>query len=368
MAYSAIGYSQVPLMTEVPQRPTGSTRQGPTSTIRAFIFWPLIKELDSDGLKSSKLLRSLGISEFDLQSPYTALPLEQFVALAESVAGILKRPYLGLEMGEQFTFANLGPFYTLFTLATDLKAALATLTRYHKVLQTRTNYEIVRGPQASICSYSIADPSIWPRRQDAEFELASVCMLIRHLTNDHWAPVRVDFEHSLRNRAQRLKLFFRAPVGGNASANSLTILNEDMDRLLRWGLGPRDATLLPVLERHLMDLVRAETVVSQTVSDRTSMHIARTLGHAALSLETTAARFGMSSRTLRRRLSDEKTSFRKLLQMQRRSKIEAILSDGQVPLTTLAGRVSYSDGAVLSRAFKRWTGASPAEYLRAHSI
>jgi AraC-like DNA-binding protein len=353
-------------MTALLQRRTRRTRQGATSTIRAFIFWPLIKELDSSDVDSGELLQSLGISEFDLQSPYAALPLSQFVALAELVAKTLKRPCLGLEMGQKFTFANLGPFYTLFTLAADLKAALATLTRYHKVWQTHTNYEIVRGPQASVCSYSIADPNIWPRRQDAEFEMTSVCMMIRHLTSDLWAPARVQFEHPLRNRAL-LKLFFRAPVGGNASANSLTILNEDMDRPLRWGLGPQDATLLQVLERHLMDLVRSETVVRQTVSERTSMYINRALGHAVPSLETTAARFGMSSRNLRRRLADEGTSFRKLLQIQRRSKIEAILADGDVPLTTLAGWLSYSDGAVLSRAFKTWTGLSPAHYSKAQA-
>jgi AraC-like DNA-binding protein len=92
------------------------------------------------------------------------------------------------------------------------------------------------------------------------------------------------------------------------------------------------------------------------------MHIARALGHAALNLETTAARFGMSSRSLRRHLADQGTSFRKLLQAQRCLKIEAILNEGQVPLTTLAGWLSYSDGSVLSRAFKSWTGVAPSLY------
>jgi AraC-like DNA-binding protein len=354
-------------MTPTLQRSTRPAGQSATSTIRAFVFWPLIKELNDSGADSAKLLQSLGISEFDLQSPYAPVPLAQFVALAERLARTLKRPYLGLEMGQKFTFANLGPFYVLFTLAADLKTALATLTHYHKVWQTHTNYEIVRGPKTSICSYSIADPNIWPRRQDAEFELTSVCMIIRLLTSNRWAPARVQFEHPLRNRAQRLKGFFRAPVRGNASANSLTIHNADMDRPLHLGVGPHDATLLPVLERHLLDLVRFETGVSQRVSERVSLHIARTLGHAALSLETTAARFGMSSRSLRRHLADERTSFRRLLQIQRRTKFEAILSDGQVPLTTLARWLSYSDRSVVSRAFKTWTGKSPAHYSKART-
>jgi AraC-like DNA-binding protein len=349
------------------QRPKRPMRLGATSTIRAFFFWPLIKELHSSGLDTAELLESRGISHVDLRTPYAALPLAQYVALAEHAATTLKRPYLGLEIGQKFTLADLGPFYALFTLAADLKAALATLARYEKVWQTHTSLEIVRGHKTSICRYSIADPNIWPRKQDAEFALVSYCMIIRHLTSNRWAPSRVQFEHPVGSRAPRLKRFFRAPVGGGASANILTISNEDMDRPLRWGMGPHDATLLPILERHLLDLVSSETVETQIISERTSLHIARTLGHGTLSVETTAARFGMSSRNLRRRLANEGTSFRQLLQIQRRTKIEAILSDGGIPLTTLAGWLSYSDGAVLSRAFKGWTGISPAHYSKARA-
>lgn len=351
---------------EVP-RPARKSRRGATSTIRAFFFWPLIKELNCSGVDTADLLQSLGISNFDVRTPYAFLPLAQFVALAEQMSTGLKRPYLGLEIGQKFTLADLGPFYALFTLATDLKAALANLARYERVWQTHTTLEIVRGREMSTCSYSIADSNIWPRRQDAEFALASYCAIIRQLTSARWTPLRVQFEHSLGNRAQRLRRFFRAPVVGNAPANILTIRNQDMDRPLRWGMGPHDATLLPVLERHLLDLVSSDITAAPQLSERTSAHIARTLGHAALSLETTAARFGMSSRSLRRRLAEEGTSFRKLLQFQRRSKIEAVLRDGQVPLTTLASWLSYSDGSVLSRAFKKWTGLSPVHHSKAQA-
>ena len=117
-------------MTPEGPRPARKTRRGATSTIRAFFFWPLIKELNSSGVDTAELLESLGISNFDIRTPYAALPLAQFVALAERMSTTLKRPYLGLEIGQKFTLADLGPFYALFTLAADLKAALANLARY----------------------------------------------------------------------------------------------------------------------------------------------------------------------------------------------------------------------------------------------
>jgi AraC-like DNA-binding protein len=176
--------------------------------------------------------------------------------------------------------------------------------------------------------------------------------------------VHVQFEHSTANRAQRLKSFFRGPVTGNGSGNAITIRNQDLDRPLRVGTGRHDATLLPILERHLLDLVAGKENGVHTVTQLTALHIEKTLGREPPSIESTAARLGMSPRTLRRRLAQAGTSFRHLLQQQRRLKIESVLKHGPVSLSTLAGWLSYSDAAVLSRAFKSWTGISPAHFSK----
>ena len=334
------------------------------STIRAFFFWPLVKELTAGGLDTTELLREHGILNLETVNPYAAVPLANFVGLAEKAAQILKRPFLGLEIGAKFALADLGPFYALFTLAADLRSAIDTLARYQWVWQTHTSLELTRGNDTSICTYSIADAAIWPRRQDAEFSLSSICSIVRHLTHPHWAPVHVQFEHSTANRSQRLKRFFRGPVTGNGAGNSITIRNEDLDRPLRVGAGRHDATLLPILERHLLDLVAWKENGAHSVTQLTALHIEKTLGREPPSIESTAARLGMSARTLRRRLAQAGTSFRHLLQQQRRLKVESVLKHGPVSLSTLAGWLSYSDAAVLSRAYKSWTGISPARFSK----
>jgi AraC-like DNA-binding protein len=334
------------------------------STIRAFFFWPLVKELTESGLDTTELLREHGILSLDTVNPYAAVPLANFVGLAEQAAQLLKRPFLGLEIGGKFALADLGPFYALFTLAADLRSAIETLARYQWVWQTNTSLELIRGNEVSICTYSIADAAIWPRRQDAEFSLSSICSIIRHLSHPQWGPVHVQFEHSTANRSQRLKRFFRGPVTGNGPGNAITIRNQDLDRPLRVGTARQDATLLPILERHLLDLVSWKESRVHTITQLTALHIEKILGREPPSIESTAARLGMSPRTLRRRLAQAGTSFRDLLQQQRRRKIEAVLKQGPVSLSTLAGWLSYSDAAVLSRAFKSWTGISPARFSK----
>jgi AraC-like DNA-binding protein len=129
-------------------------------------------------------------------------------------------------------------------------------------------------------------------------------------------------------------------------------------------MGPCDATLLPILEKHLLDLVAWEANGTHTISQLTALHIDKILGRALPCIELTASQFGMSPRTLRRRLRQAGTSFRQLLEQQRRLKIESVLKHGPVPLSTLASWLSYSDAAVLSRAFKTWTGMSPSQFAQ----
>jgi len=347
-------------------RPRGRTGAADSpSTIRALFLAPLVRELDSSGVPIDSFLRRYGLSAAQLTNLYERVPLHQFVALAEGAAKRLERPFLGLELGGQFALSDLGPFYGLFILARDLQSALVRLSRFQAAWQTNSTLEFVRGSATSACRYCIQDPSIWPRRQDAEFAMASFTTFVRELTNRHWRPLAVELEHDVNDRAQTLSAFFKAPVHGNCAANQLVIANADLEKPLRWRFDAGEHDIAPILERHLMELLRpAEEKMPESVARRVDALIARRLGRADVSIESIAAEMNMSVRSLRRHLTEEGTSFRQILQAHRRTAIEAILSSNGARLADLAGRMSYSDSAVLSRAFKSWTGMSPRAYAR----
>jgi AraC-like DNA-binding protein len=88
------------------------------------------------------------------------------------------------------------------------------------------------------------------------------------------------------------------------------------------------------------------------------------MGRAEITIDVIAAEMNMSVRTLRRHLTREGSSFREILRMHRRTMMESILRVDDARLDDLAGRLNYSDGAVVSRAFKSWTGSSPRQYVK----
>ena len=103
------------------------------------------------------------------------------------------------------------------------------------------------------------------------------------------------------------------------------------------------------------------------VSVLDALEYALTQGQGAnpLLIARTARRLGMSSRTLQRRLRASGTSFTDLLRRKREFRAIHMLCQGRQSLAEIADALGFSEHSAFSRAFKRWTGTSPAHFRRA---
>jgi AraC-like DNA-binding protein len=122
--------------------------------------------------------------------------------------------------------------------------------------------------------------------------------------------------------------------------------------------------MLPFMERHLHDLAR-ESREPESFSCQVKHLIARRIGHGPIGLPAIAAELGLPPRSFQRRLAEERTSFRRLVREQRRSIAESLIKNHTTTVTSVAHTLGYAETAVLSRAFKSWTGTSPRTFARA---
>ncbi len=74
-----------------------------------------------------------------------------------------------------------------------------------------------------------------------------------------------------------------------------------------------------------------------------------------------AAAMAMSTRNLNRKLQEQDTSFKALLNETRRSLAEQYVADPSLTLTEISFMLGFSEASSFSRAYKRWTGKSPSE-------
>jgi AraC-like DNA-binding protein len=140
----------------------------------------------------------------------------------------------------------------------------------------------------------------------------------------------------------------------------------------------RNAVLLPVdavdkplptfnsrLVRMLEDQCRAQLQQRQTggTAGLVRQQLLGPLGLVA-TLEEVAKALAMSPRSLRRKLEQEDTSFRTLVEEERRDTATQLLSGSDMKLDELAIHLGYTDTASFNRAFRRWMAMSPGEYRK----
>ncbi len=80
-----------------------------------------------------------------------------------------------------------------------------------------------------------------------------------------------------------------------------------------------------------------------------------------------AGQLGMHERTLNRRLREEGTTFRRELEEIRYEVARQLLADSNMPLLKIATALNYADATAFSRAFKRWSGSTPAQWRSRHT-
>jgi AraC-like DNA-binding protein len=85
-----------------------------------------------------------------------------------------------------------------------------------------------------------------------------------------------------------------------------------------------------------------------------------------LEMPEAARALGISVRSLRRRLDEEGTSFRELADSARRQAAYSLLAQPELTLQAVSHTLGFSSVTAFHRAFKRWTGMTPAQYRAQH--
>lgn len=200
-------------------------------------------------------------------------------------------------------------------------------------------------------------------RLATEAALAEVLHGARVATATQLTPAEVHFAHPAPPDVRKHEEFFGVSV---LFAQPTTAMRFTAAQL---------ATELPKADAQLAAFLRGladDALARREPSDDSPLHRARALIAEELrtgvpELSTIAKRLAVSERTLRRRLSEEDTSFRRLLDETRADLARSYVRDRRIPLTEVAFLLGFSDPSAFHRAFRRWTGSTPAEQRRASS-
>ena len=308
------------------------------------------------GVSATALFRGVGIDERELVDPSKRLSVATLVELVERARGLTGEPGLGVYFGLRMQAASHGYLGFAAMTAATLGEALELATRFAPMLTSAFTFSLERsGDVAALVIGEEAD--LGPAR-----DAVLLALLI-----GIW---RIGCTLSAVDLTGRGELAFAEPayfgrfragapnVRFGAAQNQLVF----DAAVLGYPLATADPAALS-LAREQCERAIEELGFEGRVVGRVRAAIPKT-GGGFRSLEEAAAKLEMSTRTLKRKLANAGTSYSVLLAEVRRTRGERLLQSEKRSIEEVASALGYSDVANFTRAFRRWTGTTPAAYRR----
>lgn len=285
------------------------------------------------------------------------VPHSTVVRVWESLAEQCDDPGFGLTAATVLGVPQLDLVDHVLQRSTDVRALTVSFVRYQRLFHEANDVDFGEDADTFVARHQFTGDL--PRsRHFVEFVLAMWLARLRSVAGERVGFRRVCFRHPPGTDAGRYQAVFGGEVVFGAPIDALILPSALLDQPLA---GADPATRQAFEAQLAQDLA----ALSSSFPDRVRALIVglmRSGSPEAFDIGGVARRLAVSRRTLQRRLSEDGRTFRDLLDDARRDVALAELARGASTVTDLAFLLGFSEHSAFSRAFRRWTGSSPAHY------
>lgn len=260
------------------------------------------------------------------------------------------------------TLADYGLLgYAMMSCAT-LEQAIRIAMRYYRtlgpLLALRFRVERGRAVLELDDELGLADLDLLP--WVVESVLAPFPALLAELLGAPIANVELRLAHARPAHGDRLERHFAAPIRFEAGTNQFRFDAAALEQpLVR-----ADARTASLFERSCRSLL-AELHGEPSLASRIGRDLLAHPGDLPDAARM-AERLNMSTRTLRRRLAEQGTSYQAVVDRVRRRIAEDYLRSTSLPVQEIAELLGYTEATNFRRAFLKWTGETPLACRMAH--
>jgi AraC-like DNA-binding protein len=315
----------------------------------------LLEAVEAARMDRNEFLAAVRFDPARLEDVDGRVPQAEYDALVERALDLTGDPSLGLRMGFGTTSFPLSVHAQLIIQANSMREGLKLADQFHRLFTDVRPLLIEEGARSVVLKCTGVSGTPRCRRFGSEVAVSGLYKLVQFFSRDA-RPEMVAFEHSApASRAEYTKIFhgterFEQPFTGLV-----------IDRRLMDAQGSnRDDRLHAVLRSEAAKrLAKLEQAVTYT--DKVREYVT-TLPVRPHDIASVARALGIGSRSLRRRLSEEGSSFSEVIDRSLAAVAIRLLVDEQKSIQEAAHEMAFSEASAFSRAFKRWTGSTPTEY------
>jgi AraC-like DNA-binding protein len=318
------------------------------------------QELKGRGANVDAALAEVGLDWRQLMRPDGWIPFVRHAGLLEIASRELKNDHYGLTLAQRVDVRD-GDILAYLGIASDtIETALRNMARYSRIFSEAFQADLGLDQGSGVLNFTARQPLLTTYGQAAEFRLGFVTMACRYFTDERVSPLAVHFIHKRQRGHEEFTAFFGCPVRFGQRDEQIVFSNE----VLATRVKSADHRLLAILRKHAEDILRSRPRQQSEFVDRLERRLVELLSTGNARAKVVAAEFGMSERTLVRRLAELDTSFAQVVDGLRHDLARKYLSETDLSLTHIAFLLGYSNQSAFSSACRRWTGQTPRE-LRA---
>lgn len=308
------------------------------------------------GVSVEELACASGISEAAILSP-TFLSYEDGLRLWDAAEKLTGDPAVGLHAGSKLALDQLSVLGSMFVHAADLRDALDRLVRLLPLVIRPANAELRE--DAAGARFVYESPST--ARQGVDAMLAAVVKLARECTQRHIVPLRVALQSSTPPSVTPYEAYFGVrPVWGQP-ASAILFRRDDLSAPMRGA----DPAMSALLEQHAPSILQADAPPRSSFETRLRRAILLRVAAGEASIGAVARSLGTSRRSLQRRLTEEGTSFSAVREDALYERAQELLAREDQSIDAVASQLGFASRTSFERAFRRWSGTSPASARRA---
>lgn len=315
----------------------------------------ILRAASDEGASRTKLLATVGIDPVRLRNPlsrFSSVIALRFFAALEKQFG---HPAITLRIGERAGMQNFSDLGYSTRLAPNLAAVIDANIRIQTLRQTMYLTVFDAEGKPPTLSWLISPATVDSYATAIEFSVASYARLARQVLGEPPLLQRVDFQHAARFALEQYELVFGCPV-------RFSMPETRMEMTARQIFRPSPFANAALLQAATDRYRQPADWIAQGLrhTGHSYFYLSNELDKSPPTLDRMASSFGMTERSLRRKLVEEGHPFRQLLDRVRQDLCALYQIEGKRSLSEIALLLGFSDLSAFSRSYKRWHGVAPS--------
>ena len=309
-------------------------------------------------LMSHAELRALGAESVLQAKPDQRIAESSYIALWDRLAQSKHAPGLGLRIGQTINPNAKGLLASWVSQTTTLGEALSVFIEHIALMNPSECWDVERYKGRCVLRFSLRNEGAYPSMV-IERSMSAMLAWAKLLSGHELPIIKASFNFIEPNYINDFYEVFGADICFSSGQNSL----EFDSSLLDFSVVSGNQFLKNIIQEKAKsawkaiasDVSLTERIQSQITSE---LDAGRTVSVMSLSDQ-----LNVSRQTLYRQLKQEGTSFQTMYDEARKQRALAQLKRKNVSIQALSLELGFKDSSSFYKAFKRWCGVSPKEFI-----